>query len=302
MEKQNPRLSIVVLNYNRLKDTMKTLTKLKSLKLEREQIEIIAIDNASVDGTAQFLLSQSHWIKTICLKDNLGIEGLNIGFEKTSGDYILVLDDDSHPLDKKTINIIIESLDNYEDAGVIACRIESTDGSPARTWHLPKKDRFGESPAFVGCGFAIRRELFKEIGWFPGHFFLYQNEIDAAIKIVKAGYRIYYEPRCRIVHRNSPGGRASWRQVFYPTRNTVWLLRKYAPFPVSIYYITSRFCFGFFRAVQSGEYLWFLRAVRQSLYGTIKKEPLSPVLSRRFLMLWQQNSLFHHFTMFFKTM
>ena len=302
MKKQNPRLSIVILNYNRVNDTMKTLTKLKALKLDRGRIEIIAIDNASTDGTVKFLLSQPHWVKKLFLKNNLGIQGLNIGFEKTFGDYILVLDDDSHPLDKKTVNLLIESLDRYEDAGVIACRIESDNGTPAKTWHLPKKDSFGESPAFVGCGFAIRRDLFKEIGWFSGHFFLYQNEIDAAIKIVKAGYRIYYEPRCRIVHRNSPGGRSSWRQVFYPTRNTVWLLRKYAPFPVSIYYIASRFCVGFFRAVQSGEYLWFLKAVKESLNCSIKKEPLSPVLYRRFLIFFQQSSLFHHIAMFFQSL
>jgi len=278
---------------------MLTLAKLEALELDKDQIEIIAIDNASEDGTAEFLLSQSHWVKTVFLDKNLGIEGLNKGFEKTSGDYILVLDDDSHPFDKQTIEVLINSLDKYEDAGVIACKIESEQGKPDKTWHLPEKDCFGESPAFVGCGFAIRRDLFKKIGWFPGHFFLYQNEIDVAIKIAKVGYKVYYEPQCKIVHRNSPDGRTSWRQVFYPTRNTVWLLRQYAPFPLSIYYICSRFFFGFLRAVQSGEYRCYATAVKESLHYNIKKERLSRPLSKKFMILWQQNSVFHHFAMLF---
>ena len=201
-------------------------------------------------------------------------------------------------LTKKTVQLLIDGLDRHKDAGVIACRIESKEGVPVRTWHLPEADVFGESPAFVGCGFAVRRDLFKEIGWFSGHFFLYQNEIDAAIKIVQAGYKIYFDPRCRIVHRQSSECRTNWRQVFFPTRNTVWLLRKYAPFPFAVYYIASRFCFGFLRAVQSKEYGWFLKAVKESLCRSIIREPLSPMLSRKFNILWQENSLFYQLTRF----
>ena len=278
---------------------MLTMAKLEALKLDSGLVEVIAVDNASEDGTVEFLTSQSHWIKTVFLDENIGIEGLNRGFEKALGEYILVLDDDSHPEDKQTINLLIESLDRYEDAGVIACKIKSDEGTSDKTWHLPTDDCFGESPAFVGCGFVIRRELFKKIGWFPGHFFLYQNEIDVAIKVAKVGYKVYYEPRCNIVHRNSPNGRTNWRQVFYPTRNTVWLLRQYAPFPFLIYYIFSRFFFGFLRAMQSCEYRCFILAVRESLHYHVKRERLSPVLSKKFLILWQQNSVFHHFAMLF---
>lgn len=301
MKQEKPRLSIVILNYNRCQDTMYTLSKLQGLQLDHGQIEIIAVDNGSTDKTPEFLKSQSHWVKVLLLSENLGIEGLNKGFEKAIGDYIFVLDDDSHPYNKKTITLLIDLLDRYDDAGVIACRIESAHGKIERTWHLPDKDTFGESLAFVGCGFVVRRDLFKKIGWFPGHFFLYQNEIAVAIKIVQAGYKIYYEPRCRVIHRTSPNGRASWRQVFYPTRNTVWLLRQYLPFPLSLYYIFSRVCFGFLRTLQSGEYRWFFRAFLESFCYNIQKETLSPVLSKRFLMLRQQNSLLHHFSILLKS-
>ncbi|MBF0301948.1 MAG: glycosyltransferase family 2 protein [Desulfamplus sp.] len=291
-----PKLTIVFLNFNRLDDTVKTAAQLKKLCYDRNNIEIIAVDNGSKDGTSQFLESQSDWIISLKLKDNLGIEGLNLGFEMATGEYILVLDDDSHPLNINTIDLLIQSLDRNKDAGAIACKIESEDGTPFQTWHIPdtKTDLFCESAAFVGCGFAIRRDIFQEIGWFPAKYFLYQNEIDVAIKIRQLGYKIYYNPECTVVHRNSPTGRAGWRQVFYPTRNTIWLLRQYAPFPMSAYYIFSRLCFGFIRAFESGEYRWYLKAVKEAFQCRIKKSPLTPSLHKSFLILWHQNSIVHH--------
>ncbi|MBF0391008.1 MAG: glycosyltransferase family 2 protein [Desulfamplus sp.] len=290
-----PKLSIVFLNFNRLLDTRKTSNHLKTLCHCRKDIEIIAVDNGSKDGTSQFLESQSDWLTCLLLKKNIGIEGLNLGFEIANGEYILVLDDDSHPLNIDTIERLIELLDRFEDIGAVACKIVSEDFTQFKTWHIPDVNISEpcQSIAFVGCGFAIRRELFRKMGWFPAKYFLYQNEIDVAIKIRQLGYKIYYEPKCTIIHRNSPTGRAGWRQVFYPTRNTIWLLREYAPFPSSIYYIFSRLCFGFIRAVESKEYRWYFKAVKEGFNCKVKKSYLSRTLKQELLVLWNQNSIFH---------
>lgn len=283
------------MNYNRLQDTVKTAGHLKQLCCNRKDIEIIAIDNGSADGTADFLRSQSCWLDTLLLKDNIGIAALNRGFEQSRGEYILVLDDDSHPLNIDTIDLLIHSLNHNREIGIIACKIASEDGSEFQTWHIPGGDGdcLSDSIAFVGCGFAIRRDLFETIGWFPENYFLYQNEIYVAIETAKLGYKVCYDPRCVVVHRNSPVGRANWRQVFYPTRNSIWLLRQYAPFPMSLYCIFSRLCFGCIRAVESGELRWYLRAVREAFQYRVKRDSLPPLLSRKFITLWHQNSIVH---------
>ncbi|MBF0201256.1 MAG: glycosyltransferase [Desulfamplus sp.] len=293
------RLSIVFLNYNRLEDTILTLSVLERFCRKRRDIEVIAVDNGSSDGTRNFLSSHLDWITAVFLDSNMGIEGLNMGFSKACGDYILVLDDDSHPLNEVTLELLIDRFDQNEKTGIIACRIESKNGDPQRSWHLPEMDEMGESLAFVGCGFAVRRTLFERIGWFPGNFFLYQNEIDVAIKVVRDGFEVIYDPMCRVVHRNSPAGRAHWRQVFFPTRNTIWLLRRYAQTPELLYYVFSRICFGFIRAVQSSEYVYFLSSLWQGLTADIDKITLSRSDYRRFMPLWHQNSIFHHLHYFY---
>ncbi len=288
-----PKLSIVFLNYNRVKETRYTLAQLSYLLESRHDVEVIAVDNGSTDGTEEFLQTQTDWVRVVRLPTNTGIAGYNEGFKQAKGDYLLVLDDDSHPVDEETLNRIIQCLDTRPDVGVVACRIESIKGEAIYTWHLPENDAPGSSMAFVGCGFAIRRTLFEQIGWYPGEFFLYQNEIEVAIKVMRCQYQIYYDPSCRVVHRQSPQGRTSWRQVYYPTRNTIWLIRRYFPFPSAAYLIASRLFFGFLRALQLLEFNWYYRAVFDALHTPIEAEVLPLALRQQLTTFWRQNSILH---------
>jgi GT2 family glycosyltransferase len=293
-DQTSPKLSIVFLNYNRIQETRYTLTQLSHLLEEtRHEIEVIAIDNGSTDGTYEFLQTQTDWVRVVRLSTNTGIAGYNEGFKQAKGDYLLVLDDDSHPVDEQTLNRLIQCLDTRPDVGIVACRIESLKGEAVFTWHLPKNDAPGPSMAFVGCGFAIRRDLFEQIGWYPEDFFLYQNEIEVAIQVMRGGYKIYYDPVCRVAHRQSPHGRSSWRQVYYPTRNTIWLIRRYFPFPSAAYLIASRLFFGLIRALQSLEFSWYYRAVFDALYTPIEPQVLPIPLRQQLTTFWRQNSILH---------
>lgn len=288
-----PKLSIVFLNYNRLAETRYTLEQLFWLWEQRHDIEVIAIDNGSTDGTKEFLQTQTHWVQVIYLPNNSGIAGYNEGFQQAQGNYLLVLDDDSHPVDHITLDRIIECLDTHPEIGIVACRIESIQGQPLSTWHLPQPDTPSLSMAFVGCGFAIRRSLFEQIGWYPPEFFLYQNEMEVAIRVLCQHYKIYYDPNCRIIHRQSPLGRTHWRRVYYPTRNTIWIIRRYFPLPIAAYLITSRLCFGLIRALQSFELAWYYQAVKEAFFTPIEPQILSPQLRQQLTIFLEENSILH---------
>ena len=288
-----PKLSVVFLNYNRLTETRYTLKQLSWLSKQRHDIEIIAIDNGSTDGTREFLQTQTHWVRVILLPNNSGIAGYNEGFRQAQGEYLLVLDDDSHPVDHITLDRIIVCLDTHPKIGIVACRIESVQGQPLSTWHLPPPDTAGLAMAFVGCGFAIRRSLFEQIGWYPQEFFLYQNEIEVAIRVMCQHYQIYYDPNCRIIHRQSPLGRTNWRRVYYPTRNTIWIIRRYFPFPIAAYLIASRLCFGLIRALQSFEFVWYYQALKEALSTPIEPHILPPSLRQQLTTFSKENSIFH---------
>lgn len=288
------RLSIVFLNFNRLRETSITVKKLYALTAHRKDIEVVAVDNGSSDGTSTFLSLHSDWLRLLLLDGNIGIGGLNRGFDIAKGDYLLVLDDDSHPSDIQTIDKLITLLDEKPDVGVIACRIDSPDGKPFRSWHYPETDKAGPSMAFIGCGFAIRRDLFKRIGWFPEEFFLYQNEIETAIRVMREGYGIYYEPACRVIHRESSIGRTSWRRVYFPTRNTLWIIRRYFHGPAAVYMMVSRLFFGLTRALQAGLFQCYFLAIKDGFGSSITPEPLPGLMHKRLNGFIRNNSLFHH--------
>nr|WP_269719624.1 glycosyltransferase family 2 protein [Desulforapulum autotrophicum] len=296
----SPRLSIVFLNFNRLEETRHTLERIWQFCENRDDIEIIGVDNASSDGTREYLRSWSDRIQVIELEENTGIVGLNKGFEQACGDYIFVLDDDSYPVDSACLDRLIDCLDTHKDIGLVACRIETPLEVPVRSWHLPLTDIPQESMAFVGCGFAVRRVLFKRVGWFPESFFLYQNEMEVAFQVAGSGWHIHYAPGCRVVHREAPKGRTGWRQVFFPTRNTIWLIRKYASPPFSVYFILSRMAIGLFRALQAGEFACLVKAVNQGLKANIVREKPSSDMDKRFKTFWLQNSLIHQLFYLFK--
>ncbi len=286
------RLSIVFLNYNRVDETRLTLQILRELAGKRTDTEIFAVDNGSTDGTGDYLRRQSD-INTVLLHENLGIAGYNHAFRQAAGEFVLVLDDDSSPADAETLELLLATFDSHPQIGLIACHIENRDGSPQWSWHLPPGGVFAPSPFFVGCGFAVRRRLFAEIGWYPEDFFLYQNEIDVSFKVKQRNYKIFYHPRCRIVHRGDLAGRPGRRRVYYPTRNTIWLIRRYYPRSQAAYMIFSRLVIGLIRALYFREPLTYCRAVADGFGKEISRQVLSPRIREESLPFWKQNSLFH---------
>ena len=293
MEKsQHIKLSIVFLNFNRIEETRSTVEQLLEMTEGRSEFEIIAVDNNSEDGTTEYLKEQTA-VRSILLEDNGGIAGYNKGFEQATGDYILVLDDDSCPRDIETLDCLIASLDNNPLMGVLACHVETPDGVPQWDWHLPHDHRFEISPFFIGCGFAIRRHLFEKIKWYPESFFIYQNEIDVSFKVRLQGFEIYYHPECRVIHRGVPSERPGWRCIYYPTRNTIWLIKKYYPQPMAAYMLLSRLLIGLGRALYLRQLPTYWKALKDAYGVTIDKQLLSREIRQKSSPFWRQNSIFH---------
>ena len=285
-------ISIVFLNYNRVKETWITVEKLLSCKNEFNDIEIIAVDNGSTDGTGEYLSSLGESIKPVLLDKNHGIEGYNRGFEAAQGDMIIVLDDDSH-IEAATIKRVKQLFSDEQGIGVIAFRIVNSSGKRFKTWHIPPDDTYQDSFAFVGCGFAIRKDLFKKIGFYPGDFFLYHNEIHVAIKVRLLGYRIVYDPLCVAVHRTADHSRDPSRRVYYTLKNSLTLIWKYYPAPAAFYMTLSRVIISFSLALFHFTPAAAVKALIDFL-SSIPDRTILPKEQRKLLRpFFYQNSIFH---------
>jgi GT2 family glycosyltransferase len=285
-------ISIVFLNYNRLSETKKTVNKLLQCKNQLDYIEIIAVDNGSTDGTRQYLSELGESIRTVLLDRNYGIEGYNRGFELSQGDVIIVLDDDSH-IDTNTIERARETFSKEHNLGILAFKIVNENGERFNTWHVPAQDKYQESFAFVGCGFAIRKNIFKEIGFYPREFFLYHNEIAVAINVKLLGYKIIFDPLCIAIHRTGGQQRDPSRRIYYTLKNSLVLIWTYYPFHIAWYMTISRII------ISSSLALIYLRGkeVIRALLDFLSSRPKRILLAKKERMLlkpfFYQNSIFH---------
>lgn len=225
MPSANPLLSIVILSWNRKDDLRATLGAV--FGQEYRPCEVIVVDNGSTDGSAEMVQALFPAAQTIALPENIGIDGLNAGLRAATGEFIILLDDDSYPL-PDTLPRLVTTFQDDPHVGIAAGRILRPGGLETR----PSR-REGEAgqevPTFIGCGVGLRRAALEPAGFFDAAFFLYGNELDLAARVLEAGYTVRYFPELTFVHAVSPVNRSSLRAEYYTTRNLLWIIWKYFP-------------------------------------------------------------------------
>jgi GT2 family glycosyltransferase len=221
-------LSVIILGYNRSSEVLITLDKVKGLKSSLPfDLEIIIVDNASVDDTSQQVKKLHPDVLLVTKPLNNGIAGWNSGFEVATQKYFLVLDDDSHP--EYGIAEAVEYLELNPETGILALNITSgpylTDEwiwKDGKSWQHEQ-----EILGFFGCGAIIRKETYNKIGGFAEWMQVYGHEWEYGIRCIDAGYNIRYFKHSSINHRASPVNRSLKRARIFGTRNDMAIIYKY---------------------------------------------------------------------------
>lgn len=226
-DKVTPMVSAVVLSYNRCAEILITINKLKAQQKRLPfGLEIIVVDNASVDDTS-VKIQQLHPDITLVKKEtNNGIAGWNEGFKIATGEYLLVLDDDSHV--EKGLDLAIGFFLQHPEVGILGFNIvdEELKGDPMldpeKAWkHLEK------IAGFIGCGALIRKEVYERIGGYGEWLYVYTHEFDYAIRALNAGYLTLFFEKCTVVHRVSKVNRTNRRLRIFGTRNELAIVYKH---------------------------------------------------------------------------
>lgn len=228
-----PLVSILMLAWNRKDEVEIGLKELR--KVIYPNLEIVLVDNGSIDGTAAMVYDQFPEVRVVQLHTNTGMTGYNVGLATARGKYIIMLDDDSHLASdsvSKMVNVW-ESPENA-DVGAMAFRVINPINGHLVT-HLweeriakvePGRER--EITSFAACGAAVKNDVLDEVGYFDDDFFLYATEDDLAIRMWAAGHRVVYEPRCVSYHRESRIMR-NWKRYGSGFRNATWFNIKHLP-------------------------------------------------------------------------
>lgn len=213
------KADILFISFNRKREVIYNLDMMNSYS---EVNNIIWVDNGSKDGTTEIDCSKYKKVKSIFLKDNIGIAAYNRGAEISESDILIILDDDSH-VTNESIASAKEYFAKDKKLGALGFKIvlPSTGKNVTDDW------KNGDTTYFWGCGAAVRTTIWKKLGGYREELFLYGNEYDLCIRIWGLGYKVQFTDKITAYHRVSNMNRTSGRLISYSIRNNYIYIKKY---------------------------------------------------------------------------
>jgi GT2 family glycosyltransferase len=305
----SPLISVVVLNWNGCQVVGQCLQSLHEQTYR--PLEIIVVDNASTDGSAEVVRQKFSWVKLVVSKKNLGFGGgNNIGIKACRGRYIMILNNDAR-LEPDCIIELRRSIEKNKEYGACASKIFLADkdnlldaagiaiykdGLSIGRGRLEPAGRYDvEEEVFFasGCAMLLRKEMLDDIGLFDEDFFAYADDTDMGWRSQLAGWRCIYNPKAVVYHLHSASSSAySPLKAFLVERNRIWVAMEY--YPVSLllagpFYTLKRYFYqaygALFRKGAAGRFtqefskFQLLKVLFMVYYSVLKNLPL--ILQKR---------------------
>ncbi len=245
MKNSRPLISIIIPNFNGKKHLDECLQSLESI--EFDDYETVFVDNASSDGSVRFVKDNFPDVKILSLDHNYGFaEACNLGVEKSLGDYIVFLNNDTR-VDAYWLRELMNALKTYGDNHIYSSKILFYDepekintiggiitpmGSGLDI-HFRKKDkdkynkvRPVASPS--GCSMLLKKTLFIEMDGFDNDYFAYLEDVDFGWRCWLKGHKTYYIPESIVYHKyGSTGGKIDTPfRVFNVQKNRLFNILK----------------------------------------------------------------------------
>jgi GT2 family glycosyltransferase len=223
-------ISIVIVSWNAQRYLRECLESFASQKSKHSR-EIIVVDNASTDGSPQYVIEHYPGVILIENEKNDGFaKGNNIGIKKSKGRYLCLVNSDVKVL-SGCLDKLCEYMDRQPTIGVIGPKIlwpdmtlqDSCRKFPS-LWNnfcasAGLNRIFAKIPMFsgehmtyfdhnsiksvdslVGCFLMVRQDALNEVGLLDERFFMYAEEVDWCKRFRKAGWKVVFYPEAKVIH------------------------------------------------------------------------------------------------------
>jgi len=286
-----PKVAIIILNWNGLKDTTECLNSLRSITYPN--FRIILVDNHSQSDDADKLKKLfGDFIDVVENPQNFGFaKGNNIGIKKAlseNADFVLLLNNDTVVKPDFLEKLVETSQQN--NAGITAPKIlvygtdDISSAGGTVKWFSRFIIRHDSSPDdtaaghdfLTGCCLLVRKDVFEKIGFFDESFFLYYEDVDLCLRARKAGYTMAVNRQSVIWHKISQSVKPESETYHYFTsRNKLLFTRKHGPLLAFLYqYVRAWLSVGYIDmrlfVNKNSAHVTRLHAVRQGIMDFFK--------------------------------
>ncbi len=247
-------LSIVIVNWN-TKDLLLGCLKSVFATVQGLAYEVIVLDNASPDGSAQAVRHAFPQVKLIESQKNLGFAGgNNYALAQASGATILLLNPDTLALEG-AINTLYEVLRSYPSLGAVGAQLLNPDRSEQSSWgvfpsvwiELPViRGRLTRQPPSlisdsdhlpfpvlnvewaIGASLMIKRQTLEQVGNLDEAYWLYTEEADWCFRARRHGWQIGVATTAQVIHIQQAASRQRLaHSLIQFARSRVLFLRKH---------------------------------------------------------------------------
>jgi GT2 family glycosyltransferase len=229
-----PDITVSLVNTSNRELLLDCLASLGDAAAETE-LEIIVVDNASTDGSADAVRADHPGVQVVERKRRHGFgANHNEAIRRATGRYVLILNEDTilHP---GAIDRLRRFMDQNPEVGACGPKILNPDGSPQPSaFHFPTPGRVALTTLTLQrrgwvqsgsghitrvdwvCGAAIlaRTPALRAIGGFDERLFIYSEDPDLCLRLREAGYATAYFPYASLVHlENATTGGVPGRRI-----------------------------------------------------------------------------------------
>lgn len=244
------KVTIIIPNYNGMHFMKPCLESLEK-QLCRD-FEILVVDNASSDGSLEYMKENYPSVDVIALDQNYGFsKAVNVGIRHASTPYVILLNNDT-VAEPHYVGEMIRAIESSD-------QIFSVSSKMIQMYHPELIDSAGDLYTLVGWGVCrgtgrsvsnythpglvfsacagaaiYQRSVFEEIGYFDEQHFAYLEDIDIGYRAKIYGYHNCYAPAAHVYHVGSgtSGSKYNSFKVKLSARNSVYLNYKNMPFPL----------------------------------------------------------------------
>lgn len=241
------RFSVVIPHWNGLEHLPVCLAALNAQTCR--DFEVLLADNASSDGSQDYVRSHHPWVKLIQLERNAGFTGAcNAGMRAAQGEIVVLLNNDTE-VAPNWLDELAAAFDRHPEAGAVASRmllfdrrdtfhtagdLFCTSGTAANrgVWQRDT-GQFDEGYVFSACGgsSAYRKSMLDRVGLLDDDFFFSQEDVDLSWRAQLQGFKTVYAPSAVVYHKLSASGGGTTAS-FYDGRNAIYVLVKNLPTPL----------------------------------------------------------------------
>lgn len=230
-------IAVVVATRNRRRSLLRTLALLHDLD---ERPNVVVVDNASSDGTADAVRHAFPAVEVISLSENVGPLARTIGVRAVGQPYVAFSDDDSW-WSPGALSRATALFDHFPALAVVAAHVlvgeaerddETTlamGKSPLRTGaDLPGLPALG----FLACGSVVRRDAFLEVGGFRERTMGFEETL-LAVDLVANGWHVAYV-RDVVAHHHPSGTHDTDERRRSQARNGLWFAWTRRPVSIAL--------------------------------------------------------------------